>query len=76
MPVKEYLKATGIQPVGLAASAGQGDFLNFLGIAFLSGVTILCYIRIIPIFFRRRIRYTEFWRSSKSWCLCSPHPAY
>lgn len=32
---------------------GKGDFLNFLGIAFLSGVTILCYIRIVPILFRK-----------------------
>lgn len=55
MPVKDYLSATGIHPgwtwLGLL---GKGDFLNFLGIAFLSGVTILCYIRIIPIFFRKK----------------------
>lgn len=55
MPVKEYLKATGIHP-GWAwlHLLGKGDFLNFLGIAFLSGVTILCYIRIIPIFFKKK----------------------
>jgi hypothetical protein len=33
---------------------GKGDFLNFIGIAFLSGVTILCYMVIIPIFFRKK----------------------
>jgi hypothetical protein len=27
----------------------KGDFLNFLGIAFLAGVSIFCYIRILPI---------------------------
>lgn len=32
---------------------GKGDFLNFLPIAMLSGVTILCCIAIIPGLFRR-----------------------
>jgi hypothetical protein len=34
----------------------KGDFLNFVGIAFLAGVTILCYLRIIPVFLRKRDR--------------------
>ena len=55
MPVKQYLEATDIHTgwswLGLV---GKGDFLNFLGIAFLSGVTILCYMRIIPILFRKK----------------------
>jgi len=33
-----------------------GDFLNFVGIALLAGVTILCYIAIIPIFWKNRDR--------------------
>ena len=33
---------------------GKGDFLNFVGIAFLAGVTIPCYIRIIPILFAKK----------------------
>ncbi len=55
MPVKDYLRATGIHP-GWAwlGMLGRGDFLNFLGIAFLSGVTIFCYLRVIPIFFRKK----------------------
>jgi hypothetical protein len=55
MPVKDYLAATGIHP-GWAwlHMLGKGDFVNFLGIAFLSGVTILCYLRIIPILFRKK----------------------
>ncbi len=55
MPVKDYLEATGIHP-GWAwlRMLGKGDFLNFIGIAFLAGVTIPCYIRIIPIFFRKK----------------------
>lgn len=55
MPVKQYLGATGIHSgwswVGLV---GQGDFSNFIGIAFLSGITIACYLAIIPAFLRKR----------------------
>jgi len=55
LPVKDYLAATGIRPgwtwLGLL---GYGDFLNFLGIAFLSGVTIACYLAIIPTLFRKK----------------------
>ena len=55
MPVHQYLEATGIHPgwswLGLL---GKGDFLNFAGIAFLAGVTAVCYIRIIPILFRKK----------------------
>jgi hypothetical protein len=32
---------------------GKGDFLNFIPIAILSGVTIFCYIAIVPGLFRR-----------------------
>ena len=32
---------------------GRSDFLNFVPIAILSGVTILCYMAIIPGLFRR-----------------------
>ncbi|MEW5746537.1 MAG: hypothetical protein AB1805_13990 [Nitrospirota bacterium] len=55
MPVHKYLEATGIHP-GWAwlGMLGKGDFLNFIGIAFLAGVTILCYIRIVPILFRNK----------------------
>ncbi len=55
MPVKEYLHATGVHPgwswLGLL---GHGDFLNFVGIAFLAGVSLACYLAIIPIFLRKR----------------------
>jgi hypothetical protein len=51
LPVREYLAATGVRP-GWAwlHLLGKGDFLNYLGIAFLSSVTILCYLSLIPIF--------------------------
>jgi len=32
---------------------GKGDFLNFIAISLLPAITILCYIRIIPIFIRK-----------------------
>jgi hypothetical protein len=55
MPVHEYLKATNIHTGwSWLWMVGKGDFLNFIGIAFLAGVTILCYIRIIPILFRKK----------------------
>jgi hypothetical protein len=55
MPVKEYLAATGIHTGwSWLGMVGKADFLNFIGIAFLAGVTILCYIRVIPIFFRKK----------------------
>ncbi|MBI4653835.1 MAG: hypothetical protein HY752_02420 [Nitrospirae bacterium] len=55
LSVHEYLKAANIHPgwawIGML---GKGDFLNFISIAFLAGVTVICYIAIIPIFFRKK----------------------
>lgn len=55
LPVKDYLEAAHA-PHGWAwlGMVGKGDFLNFTGIAYLAGVTILCYGRIIPILFRKK----------------------
>lgn len=39
---------------GWAALLGKGDYLNFLGIAILSGLTILCYLVILPILIRKK----------------------
>ena len=33
---------------------GYGDFLNYIPIAFLGALTIICYLRIIPIFFKKK----------------------
>ena len=33
---------------------GRSDFLNFIGIAILGGVTIICYLAIIPTLFRKK----------------------
>ncbi len=39
---------------GWASLVGKGDYLNFVGIAMLSGLTILCYLVILPILFRKK----------------------
>ncbi len=55
MSVHKYLEATSIpHGWGWVNLIGKGDFLNFIGIAFLAGITIICYISIIPILFRKR----------------------
>jgi hypothetical protein len=32
---------------------GKGDFINFIPVAMLSGVTIICYLAIVPGLFKR-----------------------
>jgi hypothetical protein len=62
LPVHDYLAAINADylhaahpPTGWAwlKYIGKGDFLNFLPIAILSGVTIVCYLAIVPGLFRR-----------------------
>jgi hypothetical protein len=50
LPAAQYLKAADVH-TGWAwlQLAGKGDYMNFVGIAFLSAVTIFCYLRILPI---------------------------
>src|SRR5512133_1385803 len=55
MPVKEYLAATGVHPGwGWVGLIGHGDFLNFVGIGFLAGISLVCYLAIVPIFVRKK----------------------
>ncbi len=39
---------------GWVAYVGNGDYLNFVGIAILAGLTILCYLAIIPTLSRKK----------------------
>jgi len=39
---------------GWLALIGKGDYLNFVGIALLAGLTILCYLVILPILMRKK----------------------
>ena len=47
--VSDYLHELNI-PTGWAwlGLLGYSDFLNFIGIAFLAGISIICYIAIVP----------------------------
>lgn len=63
MSVDDYLEATNrdhlhhAHPVsgwGWLEMLGKGDYLNFVGIALLSGVTIVCFVGIIPTLIRKR----------------------
>jgi hypothetical protein len=55
LSVHEYLKQSGLQ-AGWAwfGNLQFGDMLNFLPIAFLSLLTIVCYIAIIPGLIRKK----------------------
>lgn len=39
---------------GWIAMLGKGDYLNFIGIAILVGLTTSCYLVILPIFIRKK----------------------
>ncbi len=55
MPVADYLEQTGIH-AGWAwlGNLDKGDMLNFLPIAFLSLLTIICYLAILPGLMRKK----------------------
>lgn len=53
MNVHDYLHTTNIKPGwSWLGMLGYGDFINFVGVAILAGVTIMCYLAIIPIFLK------------------------
>lgn len=54
-PVSVYLKLTGM-PTGWAwmGMLGKGDLASLLGIAILSGCSILCIVAVMPIYAKRR----------------------
>lgn len=55
MSVHDYLEHTGIHPGWTWLNLiGKGDFLNFIGITFLAAVTVICYLRIVPILFKNK----------------------
>ena len=39
---------------GWATLLGYGDFLNFLGIALLAGMTVICFVPLIPAFIKKK----------------------
>ncbi len=55
MKVEDYIRTLNAPTGwGWAAMIGKGDYLNFVGIAILAGLTILCYLMILPIFTRKK----------------------
>jgi hypothetical protein len=53
--VQDYLHDAEIEPGwGWLMMLRYGDFLNFIGIAILAGVTLLCYLSIVPMLLRKR----------------------
>ena len=55
MPADAYLQAAGVGTGwSWLALIGHGDYMNFIGIAFLSGLTIVCYLRVLPFSLRRK----------------------
>jgi hypothetical protein len=51
LPVDEF-RAAAAAPAGWGwlSLAARGDFMNYVGIAFLALVPIVCYLRALPIF--------------------------
>ncbi len=39
---------------GWTMLVGRGDYLNFIGVAVLAGLTLLCYATILPILIRKK----------------------
>ena len=54
LPVEQYRAAAGAPSGwGWLALAAHGDYLNYVGIVFLALVTIVCYLRVLPVFLAR-----------------------
>lgn len=54
-PVGEYLTQNNVPTGwGWATLLGKGDFLNFLGIALLGGLTIICYIPVTLAYLKKK----------------------
>lgn len=55
LPVAKYLAATGTDPGwGWVHLIDRADYLNFVSIAFLSGITILCFLAMATMFVQKR----------------------
>jgi hypothetical protein len=53
LPADEYSRLVGVgNGWGWIKLAHHGDYMNFIGIAFLASVTVICYFRLLPIALR------------------------
>jgi hypothetical protein len=57
LPVGDYIAATGA-PTGWSwlLRLREGDLLNFVGVAILASVSIVCHLRVLPLFARANAR--------------------
>lgn len=54
-PVAVYLKEGGVPAGwGWASLIAKGDFLNFVGIVVLAGMTIVCYIPLVGAYLKKK----------------------
>ena len=54
LPVERYLEATGVPSGwGWVAMLAKGDYLNLVGVTLLGFVTVLCYLRVLPLLLAR-----------------------
>jgi hypothetical protein len=54
-PVGNYLEKANVpHGWGWLALIGKGDFLNFIGVVVLAGMTIVCYLTLIPAFLKEK----------------------
>lgn len=57
LSVHEYLEEAHIEDSwSWLGKLNYGDFINFIGVAILAGVSIICYLAIIPILLRSKDR--------------------
>jgi len=55
MKVKDYMHANNLpHGWGWVNLINHGDFVNFIGIAWLSGLTMICYIAILPTLIKKK----------------------
>jgi hypothetical protein len=54
-PAAQYLRNANVPTGwGWVNLLKEGDFLNFVGIVLLAGLSIVCYLRVIPSMFRKK----------------------
>ena len=57
LPVEEYLAAAGVEPGwGWVEHIAKGDYINLVGVAMLSSVSVVCYVRLLPLLWKERDR--------------------
>ena len=55
MPVSQYVHEANIPTGwGWATLLGKGDFLNFIGIVLLAGMTIVCFVILFPFYLKQK----------------------